>query len=298
MIHPPAPELGRSAAIFFIRKRESMSHQYPYALLPGERLEVGEYLVSADGRFRLYREANGSTALYSYRIDHGRWSLWGIAAPNPIFGAGTYLTLPTRGPAAVVTSDGTHAIWQAQTTGRGVTNTELVIQDDGNLVQYGTVDGNGSTIALWATGTYADQHLGPVSVPPNSHVIEIYTQGTLILGTGQGDGEVVNTSGQTLGARSPTQFVSVPSQQPVSVVNAGEVSLEIVEYNFTLLGGNGPNGVTTGRRSGEAAPRRTPNGGRWKMSVSPGMGLRFPPALDILEGSIAVDLSDLLEEQK
>ncbi len=66
-------------------------HRLPAAidtLLPGESLNIVDYLISIDKRFRLYLEDDCSLAVYAYRSGSGRVKLWVRPKANPFSTAG------------------------------------------------------------------------------------------------------------------------------------------------------------------------------------------------------------------
>ncbi|BBX68844.1 hypothetical protein MPSYJ_23050 [Mycolicibacterium psychrotolerans] len=106
----------------------------PPELLQGQWLEVGKYLQSANGRFRLYMQGDGNLVLYDEAQGHR--ALW---ASNTSGRPG--LRAVMQGDGNLVLYSGSTGVWSSKTNGHN--GARLVVQDDGNLVIY-----KGST-AVW-----------------------------------------------------------------------------------------------------------------------------------------------------
>ncbi|MGN8246149.1 D-alanyl-D-alanine carboxypeptidase family protein [Cellulomonas soli] len=104
---------------------------------PGERLERGQALVSANGEHALVLQDDGLLSLFG-AADVPRWTD-GVRAPD---GA---LQVREDGEVAVVSSGGT-VVWSTGTA--GVSGARLVVQDDGEVV---VLDATGQV--RWASGT-------------------------------------------------------------------------------------------------------------------------------------------------
>ena len=112
----------------------------------GCRLQSGQFLVSPNQQYELIMQTDGNLVLY-YQTSAS--SLWSTKTPN---NPGAFLVLRPSGYLAVINSANTNRIWAPEEPWVGGTlNTELVLQDDGNLVLYDTEPGD--VHALWATGT-------------------------------------------------------------------------------------------------------------------------------------------------
>jgi hypothetical protein len=104
----------------------------------GERLNPNEYLLSANGSYRLYLQGDGNVVL---RNAAGS-SLWSSATHGK---SGTRLTMQGDGNLVLYTSSGT-AVWSTKTNGKGANR--AVLQDDGNFVLYTSANN-----LVWATNT-------------------------------------------------------------------------------------------------------------------------------------------------
>ena len=112
----------------------------------GERLDVNDSLVSANGRFTLLLQADGDLVLYRD----------GVAADNAYWSTQTW-TLPAaaRPVTAVMQADGHFVLydpagvprWASGTWGPAFVNPYVLLQDDGNLVI-----SDDSLIPIWASG--------------------------------------------------------------------------------------------------------------------------------------------------
>lgn len=118
-------------------------------LLAGQRLDIGDELISRNGRVRLVMQGDGNLVLY--RTDDGA----------PLWASDTWQQPVSH---AVMQHDGNFVLYSDEEKPYWATNTDgnpgacIVAQDDGNLVLYG-----GSGTALWASHTV--QRFGPVTVP-------------------------------------------------------------------------------------------------------------------------------------
>jgi D-alanyl-D-alanine carboxypeptidase/D-mannose binding lectin len=106
-------------------------------LAPGERLNPGESLFAADGRYQLIMQTDGNLVLY--QDGAARWS--SNTRPSTSFA-----TMQTDGNLVVYDTTG-RALWSSGT--RGYTNAFLALQDDGNLVIYTEA----ADRALWQSST-------------------------------------------------------------------------------------------------------------------------------------------------
>jgi hypothetical protein len=121
-------------------------------LQPGEQLNVGEQLESANGRVSLVVQGDGNIVLYR---DDGK-ALW---ASNTV-GRGTQ-SLVMQGDGNLVAYATNGAVWDSKT---GIPGTMAALQDDGNFVLYAP-----SGVPQWASNTV--QHFG-AQVPgfkPSTH---------------------------------------------------------------------------------------------------------------------------------
>jgi hypothetical protein len=103
-------------------------------LQQGERLTIGQALVSGDGRFRAVMQEDGNFVIYK-----GNAAIWATGA-----GKGKYLVFQTDGNVVIYRSEGfVDPGWA--TGARGV---RFVMQSDGNLVLY-----DASNRPTWASNT-------------------------------------------------------------------------------------------------------------------------------------------------
>ncbi|WP_155856226.1 hypothetical protein [Cellulomonas sp. URHD0024] len=124
--------------------------KYGDRLLPGEKLAIGQQIVSQDGQYRLTVRADGSAALL--KPDGG--VIWSVKAA----GTGAYLTLRTDGTFGLYNAAGT-VVWSTAALGANAT---LVVQNTGHLVEYV------GTVAKWNTtrSTGAPVLVFPAPVEP------------------------------------------------------------------------------------------------------------------------------------
>lgn len=113
----------------------------------GQWLDVGKYLQSNNGRFRLYMQGDGNLVLYDEAQSHK--ALWASGTGGK---PGASATMQSDGN--LVVYSGTTGVWSTKTNGWN--GARVVIQDDGNMVLYA-----GST-AVW------DRHAGVLRNPPTS----------------------------------------------------------------------------------------------------------------------------------
>jgi hypothetical protein len=106
---------------------------------PGEVLNVGQAIRSADGRYTFVYQSDGNLVLY--RNVDGK-PLW---ASNT-WGRPSGVCIMQRDGNLVLYAPGGTAIWASNTAGNA--NSRLVAQNDGNVVIY-RPDGR----AIWATNT-------------------------------------------------------------------------------------------------------------------------------------------------
>jgi hypothetical protein len=119
-------------------------------LQPTEQLNVGDQLVSNNGRVSLVMQGDGNLVLY--RADDGR-ALWASnTAGRPV----AYAVMQGNDGNFVAYDANQHPYWASHTNGHP--GAWVVLQDDGNLVVY---DVNG--LPLWASNTV--QYFGPTFVP-------------------------------------------------------------------------------------------------------------------------------------
>jgi hypothetical protein len=107
---------------------------------PGQVLNPGESIASANGRFRFSYQADGNLVLYRDKA-----ALWASGTNGR--GVGVCI-MQADGNLVLYTSDGT-ALWASGTS--GFPGSYLVVQDDGNVAIYRP--------ALWSTNTWVP--IGP-----------------------------------------------------------------------------------------------------------------------------------------
>lgn len=153
------------------------STTYADRLLQGERLEVGEELVSRNGDYRLVLEEDGSLVV---RTPTGG-ALWETKAA----GSEAYLILRADGKLVLYTGDGA-PVWNTSTQG---TSSVAVIQDTGHFVQYVGQE------AVWYT---TRQALEPdLTLPP-------------VPASSTTSGSTTTTSGSTTTTSGTTSTVTTP----------------------------------------------------------------------------------------
>ena len=264
-----------------------MPHSQGDRLLPNEEFVRGDQLVSSDGRFRLEFDGGGRLRVRAFFSNGGPRDLFlvgpGIRLSMGEFIEHTSVQRPITGQPRL--SDGQTFVWSASPLNYSshVHNHALIMQSDGNFVLYG-ITVNGAVFANWASlrgDQLPDRSSGFANaVIPNSQTVT-FPPGTLILGAGQGQGEVLNNSGSVVGMRSGQQFVKVENGQTVSsTVPAGEVAVDT--YSFTETSVTHHNDDATGVSNDRGRWRLSLVGGRLRL-LSPGLA---PPGEDI-----AVDLS-------
>ena len=104
---------------------------------PGQVLNPGQSIASADGRFIFVYQGDGNLVLYA-----GGSALWASGTNGK--GVGVCI-MQTDGNLVLYTRGG-HAIWASGTSGSP--GSRLVVQNDGNVVIYASAGQ-----ALWATNT-------------------------------------------------------------------------------------------------------------------------------------------------
>ncbi len=95
-----------------------------HTLFAHERLQPGQFLVSANGQFRMQMQEDGNLVLYHNGV--ALWSSQTSGRPGAWLG--------NQGDGNLVLYHNGVAIWASGTPGHGLSN--LIIQDDGNLVLY------------------------------------------------------------------------------------------------------------------------------------------------------------------
>jgi len=90
-----------------------------------QALNIGQFITSADGRYRLFMQDDGNLVLYS--INRALWSSGTAGRPA--------VKVIMQGDGNLVLYDAQNkAYWASGTAGRGVSS--LIMQSDGNLVIY------------------------------------------------------------------------------------------------------------------------------------------------------------------
>jgi VCBS repeat-containing protein len=138
------------AAVASVEVTVPISPKAPAAtdtLKSGQWLEVGKYLQSANGRYRLYMQGDGNLVLYDEAQNHK--ALW-ASGTNGRPGAAAVM----QGDGNLVVYQGSTGVWSSKTNGWN--GGQLSLQSDGNLVIY--VGGT----AVW------DRHAGVLRNPPTS----------------------------------------------------------------------------------------------------------------------------------
>jgi hypothetical protein len=107
-------------------------------------LQSGQYLASADLQYALVMQSDGNLVLYDR--DTAIWSTG--TSGNP----GAFLRVQTDGTLLVMNAANSNILWQPSPSTAGTGNATLTMQDDGNLVLYGT-NGKGGISAVWQSGT-------------------------------------------------------------------------------------------------------------------------------------------------
>ena len=107
-------------------------------------LAPGQYLQSADERYKLQMQPDGNLVLST-----PGYAIWSTAtAGNP----GAKAIMQPDGNFVVYRANGT-ALWSTRTS---AANATIGVQPDGNIVVRNSADA-----ALWSSGTYSDQLFGP-----------------------------------------------------------------------------------------------------------------------------------------
>jgi len=147
---------------------------------PGQVLHPGNFLQSADGRYRFIYQADGNLVLYQ-----GNAPLWASGTNGK--GVGVCI-MQTDGNLVIYTS-GPHPIWASGTNGSP--NSHFIIQNDGNGVIY-----RPDNHAVWATNTWLPT--GPTAQGDTMHPGQVLNPGQHLTSAGgrytfvyQGDGNLV-----------------------------------------------------------------------------------------------------------
>ena len=256
-----------------------MPHQLQDSLLPGETLEVGEFLESSNGLYRLYMEPGGYPALYAYTIHTAvpghtgdfniRTSLWGgvVLGTDPA----ARLVFPANGEFRLQDNSGA-TTWSESALNfdghalnlpmLGIPNHRFAIRDDGMLIHY-VLTSTGNYGVVWpaeygySTSRWAD-YCRPRSYPPNTGTATI-SVGRIAVDGGS-DATLVNHTDRLIGVRDSSQVVGVPRGLPLPIAtDAGRVAVTTDEYTFLSLSGPVETPATlpaNATRSGDAIARR------------------------------------------
>lgn len=154
-------------------------------LLPNQELEVGQSLVSADGRFKLDLQADGNLVEYGPQAQ----PLW---ATNTT-GDGSHILIFQDDGNLVIYDGNNKAVWSTGTA--GLPGAYAVLQNDGNFVVYGT-----SQQVLWANNstvpgepaepTQGDRLFSNQGLVPGQELVSVDKGFKLVL---QGDGNLVQS---------------------------------------------------------------------------------------------------------
>jgi hypothetical protein len=220
-----------------------------------ESLNVGDNLVSDDGRFKLFLENDAGLRLYGYRTDIGRRLLWALPPPQ-------FTTPPQPNAECVfdllgirveIPNGSAHppvSLLHGFNGAQDLSNVYLVVQSDGNLVLYAA--GGPQLGVLWASGT--DLH--SITTTPSQFVaterpiVEFASAGVVAV---DGGGSLKNSSGVIIGVRDDKNYTTVANGDSISIAKVGTVSVEINTYSPPPTG---PTPDSNPGKSGDAAPKQ------------------------------------------
>ena len=106
-------------------------------------LQGGQYLESPNNQYALDMQTDGNLVIYN-RNGPFKYGTSG----NP----GAFLRLQSDGTLTVMNAANTQVLWQPNPSTTGAVEATLTMQDDGNLVLYGS-NGKGGVSAVWQSGT-------------------------------------------------------------------------------------------------------------------------------------------------
>lgn len=187
-------------------------------LHPGEVLDNGKSLRSADGRFWLVMQPDGNLVVYCYTAQSTRIPLWDSDTVGS--GGGSRELLMHEQGYIQLTGTGWYrpirAFFPAGSIRPGGTpGSRLVMQDDGNLVIYAP-----DNQPTWASDTVQpsrDKQL----IPPN----------TLVIAVDNGqidplvDRELVNNTGERVAVRDGRSYVDLQPDERVSISETGQLAI-------------------------------------------------------------------------
>jgi hypothetical protein len=118
--------------------RPTFSYFGSNTLNGNQKLQIGQYLRSADNRYALLLQTDGNLVLYG----PGYHVLWSAGTPNQNV---AYAIMQTDGNLVLYTSHNV-AVWSTGTSGHG--SSFAIVQTDGNFVVY-----TSAKVATWSSGT-------------------------------------------------------------------------------------------------------------------------------------------------
>ncbi len=236
--------------------------------LPTGLLTQGQCLISPNGQYELVMQADGNLVLYYQSQSDPIWN--SNTAGNP----GAFLRLQGNGYLGVINSANTTTLFYAPNS-QGTPNPDLVLQDDGNLVLYGSPGDGTGPHAVWSTGV-ASTVIGTCSAasPATGNAGTVITSGGCLYSPNhqyelvmQADGNLVlyylplndpiwdsNTAG------NPGAFLRLQSNGFLGVLNSTNTTTlfyaprSVNTANPTLALGNSGNLILYGNNSTPSTP--------------------------------------------
>lgn len=155
VVYPDAKHMDAAEHYLKIGRKEGREWKSRFKCLhtiqSNQYLEMGNSLISMNGKYRLLNQADGNLVSYSTETKKIRWSLKNNGTTNHGSQGATYrLRLREDGNLVYITAKG-ELIWHSDSAGKANPPFEARLLDDGNLGVFGnTKDGKG-VILVWSS---------------------------------------------------------------------------------------------------------------------------------------------------
>ena len=249
----------------------------------GKELHPGEFIVSEDGRFRLYLKENGYLVAFAYSPEGGVQRYWEngtSAGPNAV-ARFEYYEYPQRSqywPALALHNENGARVWQSGANAmyfpRLWEALFCVIGRDGNIVVYADSRNHQNVVrSVWASDSYRRWNR-ELAVQPNTTIVHMPSPGSLVLDPNGGNYDIANTGSRQIGVAQGTEYRSIPAGESIPVAIPSTVSISTTQYVFDDL--RAPNGTMPERIGNNDALAPAPaSGERGRIEVSNGGRLRL-----------------------
>jgi len=202
---------------------KAKSKRPSHILESGQKLRVGQSLVSQDSRFALHLQPDGNLVLYFYqRSPQKILPVWATGTDS--FGKDAYIYMDPDGIPKIYNSDGRE--FPFATHLNPTPGSRFILQNNGDLVLY-RKGPTGPRNAAWHTETYADADNTTRFVIPNALSVELNNANI-----GAGGQLIINETDALIGVHNGNEFTAVSPNTSIEFVPTGKLNIKASIYSY------------------------------------------------------------------